>query len=110
MADFKTGLAVPPAMAKDQSCQVSSKNSKIKGNFFRKNLDFGLRLLNKLGPLVAKSKTGMVVPPAMAKDQSCQVSSQNSKNKGNFIPKNLNFGLWLLNKLGPLVAKSQNEL
>ena len=45
----------------------------------------------------------------MAKDQSSQVSSQNSKNKGNFIQKNLNFGLWLLNKLGPLVAKSQNE-
>ena len=85
MANFKTGFAVPPAMAKDQSCQVSFKNSKIKGNFFRKNLDFGLRLLNKLGPLVAKSKTGMVVPPAMAKDQSCQVSSKNSKNKGNFL-------------------------
>ena len=30
----------------------------------------------------------MVVPPAMAKDQSCQVSSQNSKNKGNFLTNN----------------------
>ena len=45
----------------------------------------------------------------MAKDQSCQVSSQNFQNKGNFGPENPNFGLQLLNKLGPLVAKSQNE-
>ena len=58
---------------------------------------------------MAKFKIGYTVPPAMAKDHSCQVSSKNSKNKGNFILKNLNFGLWLLNKLGPLVAKSQNE-
>ena len=29
--------------------------------------------------------------------------------QGSFGPENPNFGLWLLNKLGPLVAKSQNE-
>ena len=78
-------MVVPPGMAKDQSYQVSSQNSKNKSNFWLKNLNFRCCLLNKLGPLVAKWKTGMVVPPAMAKDQSCQVSSKNSKNKGNFL-------------------------
>ena len=48
----------------------------------------GLGLLNKLCPLVADFKTGLAVPPAMAKDQSCQVSAQNSKNKGNFFQEN----------------------
>ena len=102
-------MVVPLAMAQDQSYQVSSKNSKNKSNFWLKNLNFRLRLLNKLSPLVAKWKTAMVVSPAMSKDQSCKVSSQNSENKGNFLLKNLDFGLRLLNKVGPLVAKSKNR-
>ena len=48
MAKCKTGFLVPPTIAKEQSCQASSKYSKSKGNFFQKNLFFGLRLLNKL--------------------------------------------------------------
>ena len=31
-------------------------------------------------------------PPALAQDESCQVSSQNSQNKGNFLQQNLNGG------------------
>ena len=108
VAKWKTVMVVPPGMAKDQSYQVSAPNLK-KGNFWLKNLNFRLRLLNKLSPLVAKWKTAMVVPPGMSKDQSCKVSSQNSENKGNFLLKNLDFVLRLLNKVGPLVAKSKNR-
>ena len=43
-------------MSYDQSYQVSSPNFKNKGNFIRENHNSGLRLINKLGLLVAKNK------------------------------------------------------
>ena len=85
-------MVVPLGMAKDSSYQVSSQNSKNKGNFQPKNLNFRRQLLNKLSPLVPKCKIGIVVPPGMAKDHPTKFHPKTPKTKATFGQKNVTLG------------------